>query len=72
VFWPFRVVASLGFALASLVHVPHLAATFLAAILSAASWRVFALSRVDERLRAHAPARARAVVVPRQAALRDP
>jgi hypothetical protein len=45
-FWPFRVVATLGFAIASSVHLPHLAGDFLAAILlGGVLGAVFALSR---------------------------
>ena len=45
-FWPFRVVATLGFAIASRVHAPHLAGDFLAAILlGGILGAVFALSR---------------------------
>jgi len=44
--WPFRVVATLGFAIASSVHLPHLAGDFLAAILlGGVLGAVFALSR---------------------------
>ena len=44
--WPFRVVATLGFAIASRVHAPHLAGDFLAAILlGGILGAVFALSR---------------------------
>ena len=45
-FWPFRVVATMGFAIASAVHLPHLAGDFAAAILlGAVLGAVFALSR---------------------------
>lgn len=44
--WPLRVIATLGFAIAALVHVPHLAGDFLAAILlGAILGGVFALLR---------------------------
>lgn len=44
--WPFRVVATLGFAIASLAHVPHLAGDFLAAmLLGAVLGAGFALTR---------------------------
>jgi len=44
--WPFRVVATLGFAIASFLNLPHLAGDFLAAILLGAVLGAgFALSR---------------------------